>query len=172
MYIDARGSYSETELKNRASVYDQPPREAAGKPGKAASDSSLLPRVIYEWLCIYTVVRNGVHYPRIFAIHSRINPFYSRNVTFITQEITNTLLKKLYLYYPRNFEHFTQEISGSLLMGYVFQQVGAPPHYWDPVTASLDAHFRGRSMDLGEPILWSPRSQDLCPFVLFLRHYL
>ena len=27
-------------------------------------------------------------------IHSRINPFYSRNFTFITQEITNTLLKK------------------------------------------------------------------------------
>ena len=32
--------------------------------------------------------------PRIFAVHSRINPFYSRNFTFITQEITNTLLKK------------------------------------------------------------------------------
>ena len=29
-----------------------------------------------------------------YAIHSRINPFYSRNFTFITQEITNTLLKK------------------------------------------------------------------------------
>ena len=29
----------------------------------------------------YTVflVRNGVQYPRIFAIDSRINPFYSRN---------------------------------------------------------------------------------------------
>ena len=31
---------------------------------------------------------------RIFAIHSRIKSFYSRNFTFITQEITNTLLKK------------------------------------------------------------------------------
>ena len=31
---------------------------------------------------------------RIFTIHSRINPFYSRNFTFITQEITNLLLKK------------------------------------------------------------------------------
>ena len=28
------------------------PREAAGRPGKAASDSRLLPRLIYEWLCI------------------------------------------------------------------------------------------------------------------------
>ena len=43
----------------------------------------------------FFVVRDGVQYPRIFAIHSRINPFYSRNFTFITQEITNTLLKKL-----------------------------------------------------------------------------
>ena len=32
--------------------------------------------------------------PRIFAILSRITPFYSRNFTFIIQEITNTLLKK------------------------------------------------------------------------------
>ena len=38
--------------------------------------------------------RGGVQYPRIFPIHSRIIPFYSRNFTFITQEITNTLLKK------------------------------------------------------------------------------
>ena len=43
---------------------------------------------------ILFLVRDGVQYPRIFAIHSRINPFYSRNFTFITQEITNTLLKK------------------------------------------------------------------------------
>ena len=40
------------------------------------------------------LVRDGVQYPRIFAIHSRIKPFYSRNLTFVTQEITNTLLKK------------------------------------------------------------------------------
>ena len=40
------------------------------------------------------LVRDGVQYPRIFAIHSRINPFYSKNFTFITQEIANTLLKK------------------------------------------------------------------------------
>ena len=42
----------------------------------------------------FFLVRDGVQYTRIFAIHSRINPFYSRNFTFITQEITNTLLKK------------------------------------------------------------------------------
>ena len=36
--------------------------------------------------------RGGVQYPRIFSIHSRIIPFYSRNFIFITQEITNTLL--------------------------------------------------------------------------------
>ena len=42
----------------------------------------------------FFLVRDGVQYPRIFPIHSRINPFYWRNFTFITQEITNTLLKK------------------------------------------------------------------------------
>ena len=58
----------------------------------------------------FFLVRDGVQYPRILPIHSRINPFYSRNVTFITQEITNTLLKKFYVYNPRNYEHLTQEI--------------------------------------------------------------
>ena len=29
------------------------PREAAGRPGKAASDSRLLPRLIYKWLCTF-----------------------------------------------------------------------------------------------------------------------
>ena len=43
---------------------------------------------------VFLLARDGVQYPRIFPIHSRINPFYSRNFTFITQEITNTLLKK------------------------------------------------------------------------------
>ena len=43
---------------------------------------------------IFFLVRDGVQYPRIFPIHSRINPFYSRNFIFLTQEITNTLLKK------------------------------------------------------------------------------
>ena len=43
---------------------------------------------------IFFLVRDGVQYPRIFPINSRINPFYSRNFTFITQEITNILLKK------------------------------------------------------------------------------
>ena len=42
----------------------------------------------------FLLARDGVQYPRIFPIHSRINPFYSRNFTFITQEITSTLLKK------------------------------------------------------------------------------
>ena len=45
MYVDERENYSETELKNRASVNEQ---QQLGKPGKAASDSHLLPRVIYE----------------------------------------------------------------------------------------------------------------------------
>ena len=44
---------------------------------------------------IFFLVRDGVEYSRIFAIHSRIIPFYSRNFTFITQEITNTLLNKI-----------------------------------------------------------------------------
>ena len=51
MYVDARDNYSETELKNRASVRELQQfdaREAAGRPGKATSDSSLLPHVIYE----------------------------------------------------------------------------------------------------------------------------
>ena len=74
---------------------------------------------------VFLLARDGVQYPRIFPIHSRINPFYSRNFTFktkklrtpystnftfITQEITNTLLKKFYLYNPRNYEHLTQQI--------------------------------------------------------------
>ena len=42
----------------------------------------------------FFLFRDRVQYSRIFAIHSRINEFYSRNFTFITQEITNTLLKK------------------------------------------------------------------------------
>ena len=42
----------------------------------------------------YFLAWDGVQYPRIFAIHSRIIPFYSRNFTFRTQEITNTLLTK------------------------------------------------------------------------------
>ena len=42
---------------------------------------------------VFLLARDGVQYPRIFPIHSRINPFYSRNFTFITQEITNILLK-------------------------------------------------------------------------------
>ena len=49
---------------------------------------------IFHGETFFFVVRDGVQYLRIFPIHSRINPFYSRNVTFITQEITNTLLKK------------------------------------------------------------------------------
>ena len=35
------------------------PREAAGRPGKAASDSRLLPRLIYEWLCMYEILVTG-----------------------------------------------------------------------------------------------------------------
>ena len=40
------------------------------------------------------LVLDDVQYSRIFAIHSRINPFYSRNFIFVTQEIKNTLLMK------------------------------------------------------------------------------
>ena len=43
---------------------------------------------------VFLLARDGVQYPIIFAIHSRINPFDSRSFTYITQEITNTLLKK------------------------------------------------------------------------------
>ena len=55
MYVDARDNYSETELKTErvfASSGSLTPREAAGRPGKAESDSRLLPRLRYEWLCI------------------------------------------------------------------------------------------------------------------------
>ena len=54
MYVDARDNYSETELKTeRVFVRSGSlmPREVAGRPGKAASNSRLLPGVIYEWLC-------------------------------------------------------------------------------------------------------------------------
>ena len=40
---------------------------------------------------VFLLARDGVQYPRIFPIHSRIN---SRNFTDITQAIMNTLLKK------------------------------------------------------------------------------
>ena len=45
----------------------------------------------FQYREVFFFARGGVQYPRI---HSRIIPFYSRNFTFITQEITNTLLKK------------------------------------------------------------------------------
>ena len=67
MYVDARDNYSETELKKQqvfASSGSLTPREAAGMPGKAASDSRLLPRLIYKWLFAYkgsvTIERFGV----------------------------------------------------------------------------------------------------------------
>ena len=58
MYVDARDNYSETELKSErvfASSGSMMPREAAGKPGKAASDSCLLPCLIYKWLYYLTM---------------------------------------------------------------------------------------------------------------------
>ena len=48
-------NYSETELKNRASVWEQrqfDAPQAAGLPAKAAGDSRLLPHVVFGWLCI------------------------------------------------------------------------------------------------------------------------
>ena len=80
-----------------------------------------------------------------FPIHSIINPFYSRNFTFITQEITNTLLKKFYLYYPRNYEHLTQEILPLLpkkLRTPYSRNLSVPSHHtssktiYDPSTVS------------------------------------
>ena len=44
---------------------------------------------------VFSLPQDGFQYPRIFRIHSRIIPFYSRNFTFIAQEITNTLLSKI-----------------------------------------------------------------------------
>ena len=38
------------------------PPEAAGRPGKAASYSRLLPRLIYEWLCIIYTHHNHHHH--------------------------------------------------------------------------------------------------------------
>ena len=35
----------------------------------------------------FLLARDGVQYTRIFPIHSRINPFYSRNYEHLTQEI-------------------------------------------------------------------------------------
>ena len=54
----------------------------------------------------FFLARDGVQYPRADPIHSRIIPFYSRNVTFITQEITNTLLKK----FEGIYSEFTQRL--------------------------------------------------------------
>ena len=43
----------------------------------------------------YFLARDGVQYPRIFPIHSRINPFYSRNFTFITQKLQTPYSRNL-----------------------------------------------------------------------------
>ena len=69
MYVDARDNYSETELKTErvfASSGSLTPREAVGRPGKAASDSRLLPRLIYEWLC---TIKNITE--RAVCVHER-----------------------------------------------------------------------------------------------------
>ena len=59
------------------------------------------------WSFFYFLAQGGVQCARIFPSHSRIIPFYSRNFTFITQEIN---------------EHLTQEVWGSLSMIYVAVQ--------------------------------------------------
>ena len=49
-------NYLETKTKKTERVFGSSgsmiPREAAGRPGKAASDSRLLPRLIYKLLCM------------------------------------------------------------------------------------------------------------------------
>ena len=42
----------------------------------------------------FFLVRECVQYQEFLLFTQELIPFYSRNFTFITQEITNTLLKK------------------------------------------------------------------------------
>ena len=60
----------------------------------------------------FFLVQDGVQYPRIFAIHSRINPF--------TQEILSLLPKKLRTPYSRNLRVPNNEDEYSLYKQSVF----------------------------------------------------
>jgi hypothetical protein len=51
---------------------------------------------------------------------------------------------------------------------YTFQQDETPPHYWIPVTESLNQHFAGRWIGHSSPIPWPPWSPDLTTLGFFL----
>ena len=53
----------------------------------------------------------------------------------------------------------------------LFQQDGAPSHWFNEVRATLDNIFRGRWIGRGGPIAWPPRSPDLTPLDFFLWGY-
>ena len=50
----------------------------------------------------------------------------------------------------------------------IWQQDGAPPHYFLPVRQWLDTHFHNKWMGRRGPIEWPPRSPDLTPPDFFL----
>ena len=85
------------------------------------------------FLFLFFLVRDVVQYSRIFAIHSRINPFYSRNVTFITQDITNTLLKRFECPYTRGKN--PENISNRKLSR---PEIEPGPARWNTTTLPLD----------------------------------
>ena len=102
----------------------------------------------------FFLVRDGVQYPRISDIHSRINPFYSRNFTLITQEITNTLLaydyqevivtdkspmwkchwSVLLRFHARTSQKMHKNRSQSLVAGPLILNDNTRPHIMDVVT--------------------------------------
>ena len=51
--------------------------------------------------------------------------------------------------------------------GFIFQQEGAPPHFYRDVTTFLDETFPGRWVGRGGPTAWPPRSPDLTPLDFF-----
>ena len=94
---------------------------------------------------VFLLARDGVQYPRIFPIHSRIKPFYSRHFTFITQEITNTLLKTFegpYTVLYSDFQLSGPRVVPLLQWGMSFTRPQVERRF-DPRTPSTDVPLNG-----------------------------
>ena len=65
MYVDARDQLLGNWTKKQSECLGA----AAGRPGKATSDSRLLPRVVFGWLCTYLTVSPWTLLHPIFDFH-------------------------------------------------------------------------------------------------------
>lgn len=64
------------------------------------------------------------------------------------------------------------QVAGNNIENVMFQQDGAPPHYYRPVSDFLNGHFPGRWIGRRGPVEWPARSPDLTPLDFFLWGYL